>query len=732
MDADLQTHIAFYLTGKRPGTGLDAPEGLQLRPALFAAYRDLSALRYDFPLVLVNGQADGTFAEPLSGLIDGILDKVAHGTEGARIRKHLLLLEQEIRKRVAAGASGLFSAVWDHSAAALGQGDALMADSLARGRTNRHVDGELVDCQATLPARLLGHAWSLTQAQRAAHFGRDLQRLVLKLSDILKADFVHSDAGKSAESLRSAFGSGPKDNFDFEAMSRILGRSTARKSLSHSRRSRVTQLLSTLQAQQFFATPDAKAGAAYAFIFDSCSAALQAYRERLPRLIALARAMAIAELEARGEYNEARHDPLFASFGENGLQASDLALFPDYLVRMNIRDLTGLEQSALSEILSVDLPVKILVQTDDVIEESPLGNGIGHLAFALRSRQLASMAMGLSGVFVLQSPASNLYQLRGQIQRGMDYCGPALFSVFSGAAASMGDLPAYLVGAAALESRVFPAFTFDPSAGRDWAARFSLDTNPQATRDWPVRGLAYADEHHQAVAQELPFTLIDFVACDARYTRHFALVPRARWSATLVPAGDIVARESQGQPESVPFVWTVDPENRLHKLIVDEKLIREARRCRSMWNSLQELGGIHNSHAERLLARERQAGVLAPMTAFTAPPAPPAPPVTPVIPDAVHAAPTVETQPDPQRSPDEAYIETERCSTCNECTHINGKMFAYNANQQAYIADLSAGTYAQLVEAAESCQVSIIHPGKPRNPDEPGLEELLKRAALFA
>ena len=47
-------------------------------------------------------------------------------------------------------------------------------------------------------------------------------------------------------------------------------------------------------------------------------------------------------------------------------------------------------------------------------------------------------------------------------------------------------------------------------------------------------------------------------------------------------------------------------------------------------------------------------------------------------------------------------------------------MFAYNDNKQAYIANPDAGTYAQLVEAAESCQVSIIHPGKPRNPDEPG------------
>jgi hypothetical protein len=37
-------------------------------------------------------------------------------------------------------------------------------------------------------------------------------------------------------------------------------------------------------------------------------------------------------------------------------------------------------------------------------------------------------------------------------------------------------------------------------------------------------------------------------------------------------------------------------------------------------------------------------------------------------------------------------------------------MFAYDDNKQAYITDLKAGTYRQLVEAAESCQVSVIHP----------------------
>jgi hypothetical protein len=52
-------------------------------------------------------------------------------------------------------------------------------------------------------------------------------------------------------------------------------------------------------------------------------------------------------------------------------------------------------------------------------------------------------------------------------------------------------------------------------------------------------------------------------------------------------------------------------------------------------------------------------------------------------------------------------------------------------NKQAFIADPDAGTYRQLVEAAESCQVAIIHPGKPRNPNEPGLDELVKQAEPF-
>jgi ferredoxin len=79
----------------------------------------------------------------------------------------------------------------------------------------------------------------------------------------------------------------------------------------------------------------------------------------------------------------------------------------------------------------------------------------------------------------------------------------------------------------------------------------------------------------------------------------------------------------------------------------------------------------------------------------------------------------------------EPWIETIRCTSCDECTTINNKMFAYNEDGLAYIADPRAGTYRQLVEAAEKCAPAIIHPGDPLNPDEKGLEQLMKRAEPF-
>jgi hypothetical protein len=735
MEADTQAHVAFFLTGRRPSEHLDSVDGLDLRPALFAGYRDLTPLRYDFPLVLQGEGADPVAS--LSGLFDKALAKVATGSDGERIRKHGLRLEQEIRAVVAGGATGTLSEVWERAAARAGsQADASFEDSWRRLRTAINADGPVVDCDAALPRQLLRHVWETAQAGKAAQFRQQLQRLVLKLSAILQSDFEQSAKGMAADRLQASMGGAFANTFDFEAMSRLLVKSQPRESMPAARKRRITELLRVLKSQRFFAggaESDASAKP-YTFTFDSCTAALKAYRERQPRQTELARALVVAELEIEGEYNPERHDAVFEAYGEAGLDSKEVAAFPAYLVCIDDAGLDAQENARLMEILSSGLPIKVLLQVDDLTDTSAVDQA--GQAPGLRSRQLASLAMGLNAVYVLQSSASNLFQFRERVLKGVGYPGPAFFSVYSGANAKAGGLPPYLMAAAAMESRAFPAFVYDPSAGPNWAARFCLQSNSQVELDWPVKGFAYEDEQHQSVSQDLAFTLVDFLAADQRYAGHLARVPREKWNGSMIPVDESLAKERKGLPDKVPSLLMVDAENRLQKVIVAQSLIRQASRCREMWHSLQELGGVHNSHAQNLLAREQKiwqerAQKEAEAAATSAPKLAPSASVTAPVATTAAAPAAVETVEEPERNPDEAYIETARCSTCNECTLLNSKMFAYDGNQQAYIADINAGTYAQLVEAAENCQVSVIHPGKPRNANEPGLDELLKRAEAF-
>ncbi len=79
----------------------------------------------------------------------------------------------------------------------------------------------------------------------------------------------------------------------------------------------------------------------------------------------------------------------------------------------------------------------------------------------------------------------------------------------------------------------------------------------------------------------------------------------------------------------------------------------------------------------------------------------------------------------------EPYIDSARCTTCDECTKLNKKMFAYNEKKQAFIKDAKAGTFKQLVQGAEKCPVRIIHPGTPLNPRERDLDKWVTRAEPF-
>ncbi|HEX9182840.1 MAG TPA: hypothetical protein VF876_06240, partial [Burkholderiales bacterium] len=103
----LQEHVVFHLTGKRVGPGTEPVEGLQLRPALFARFGDLTRLRYDFPVVLAEPGAGGEYLRSLSELLDAAMKKIAPaGIAGERARRSVLRQERQIRTLLREGKSG--------------------------------------------------------------------------------------------------------------------------------------------------------------------------------------------------------------------------------------------------------------------------------------------------------------------------------------------------------------------------------------------------------------------------------------------------------------------------------------------------------------------------------------------------------------------------------------------------------------------------------------------------
>ena len=324
---------------------------------------------------------------------------------------------------------------------------------------------------------------------------------------------------------------------------------------------------------------------------------------------------------------------------------------------------------------------------------------------------------------------------------------------------------------------------YDPAQGASLAGRMSLDGNPAVDDPWPEYELRYLDAAGVEQQRTLPVTTADWAATEARFKRHFTPLADDAPSDDLVPFHEYVAAAPADREGKRPFIYVLESGRRLGRLAVAEEIARLADDRLAVWGLLKEMAG-HGATApegaaelaaelERVTAEyERQiADLKARYPALVArrlaaglikagnggrtladllsevdrtpglEPVPAAAPVTaaPAVTAAAAApaaAPATASATATAVAGDEAlalepYIDSARCTACNECTNVNRKLFAYNDQKQAYIKDPRAGTFKELVTAAERCPVGIIHPGTPLNPKEKDLAKWVERAKPF-
>lgn len=787
MSKETQDLIAFRLTGKRPdqaepksaGDASNEAGASALRPVLFAGYSDLCALRYDFPVVLMKSSSSGAPVVRLTDVMNEVIgSQAALGAEGEFERGQLLGLERQIRQCIADGATGSLLGIWNKAQAVLlkgtkGQQRTDLKSCFERALKLVDTDGVLLDCNETASQKIVEHIWSQEVAKKASRFQARAGGLIIRLERILEADYQISGGSQEPGALKDAIGDSLAASFDFKALSDLLKTSDTHDDLPENRVDRIMRALTTLKAQRFFVTPFLRTDERsqepsdrdiHKYVFKDCTKAHDAFLDRLPEMVQLVKAISIAELEIDNGYKPQFHDDYFLIFDQTSLVPEDLDMFPSCLAVCKGQAWKTGEKGRIIDTLSSGLPIKILVQTDDIIPLSSLDAGA--FSRGLAGAQFASLAVGLGSSFVLQTSASNLYKLHRELRAGLESAGPTLFSVYSGVGETTtpkgsnvrNKTGSYLSAAAAMEGRAFPTFVFDPTVGSNLATRFSLLNNPDGLFDWPQYALDCEAEDLQRTTVELAFTFADFVAADRRYHHHFARVAKVDWVDEMVSVGEYLTLSPDAASTHFPYVLMINEFDEASRYVVDELVIRATLRIRDIWRGLQEMGGVNNSHAVLRLEEERakweveKESELAALrleleTATVALDTAPAATPVPATAGAIASAPASESVSDgsieaaveeveealvvaPPPS-DDLWIETARCTTCNECTDLNDQIFAYNEDMQAYVLDAECGPYKDIIEAAENCQVAIIHPGKPKNLNEPDLDDLIKRAELF-
>jgi len=780
--------------GEPVATANTTPPADATLPALLNPYRDASAIRYQYPLYLApaDGSDTAKLARPAGEHLLESLNALTLSDDDARILKdNLPWIERYIRQALVdpdpVDALQLFNAAAD-----------ALQEQLKLEQSSREVlAADLERLRSVIPPgsmflgygphtslHLMVHAIRHRHEHQRAELREQVRKHIHGLRSLLEIERAKSATGDDTSSADVA-----SRYLNTGALSGMLEqRAHGTVDMPDERRQRIENALQVLKAWQdnpvlvkFVGTLDDNSLAALPCleIIESdnpCETAAEVYKQDAEEFAALFAAARIAALEIEDNYKPEIHDSWFTGFDWQAFSGEELQLVTRVVALVSADHLAGDGLPAFSHLLGSRLPVHVLtwVRAYDNPAAQP-----GEDPFASYRFELAYFGVGHRQVVVAQSSAARHEDLLDGFLCALDSNRTSLHLINRGTQTSARKpvLDPWFVASAALESRAHPFLLVDPDAGDHAAERVRFGGNPQADSDWPIEKLEYRGADNETTEMDLAFTFADYALLIPALHEHFRVVPAGFESPDFVTVDEYLNADEETRDRMVPFVWGIDADDVLQRLVVSRALVFACRDRLNYWHTLQELAGIQNFYVEAAIDRiiaEQQAsieaeraqlrkeheeelesarseaagdamgqlvdvlmgadlsGMLAdggqlatmpaPKSEATEAPAEDAPPQD-------ESAADEDTE--DELSFDEPWLDTAMCTTCDDCMGINKMMFAYNSDKQAIIRDASAGTYADLVAAAEICPAKCIHPGKPLDPNEPGLDELLARAAPF-
>lgn len=640
----------------------------------------------------------------------------------------------------------------------------------------------------------------------------ELTESALQLENFLILESYYRSAGKKEKTLQKSFGNFGQESLDLNALSGMLQKTYEGRGMEKARFLRMQGIFETLKSLKadYAKTPPACALLDFP---DSTTkgvdSLLETFETHITPHAEVMKQVRMARLEARGRYLPEEHDDFFKAFNWRHLDTHEIALCPPFVVLGLPEDEMGPALGDLIRLMTSGRPIKLILNRSGL---APVQEETGRVAAMQGVPDLSLLFLSLRNVFFLQTSPATPHDFVAQVARGLDSPRPAIFSLLGlglpkakpepkpkskAAVGSPGKQPRLDTHAsekhaqAALLSRAFPHFIYDPDKAEDFVSCLDLSDNPELESVWPGALLEYKGEDGLASQMERPYTFADFAVETPEYKNHFSPLKEApnEEPGNNLPLVEYLGLSPDKRRDKAPYVHALDKAGHLVKMVPSQAMLAFTIDRMHLWRTLQEMEGIRNpyvqaaeqltsvrltaemnkalaqqksqletemeereheavSHAMKNLAARltglvggglsvspaaAQPGAAAKTGTAVQPTAEAPPKEDDASNGSSSAGQPAEAEPEPAAGPisEQPWIDERLCTTCDECTALNKHIFAYNGKKKAYIKDAKAGPFKDIVKAAEKCASGAIHPGLPLNPAEKDLEKFIKRAEPF-
>ena len=494
---------------------------------------------------------------------------------------------------------------------------------------------------------------------------------------------------------------------------------------------------------------------------DAASVAMGVFEGHMAKMADGFKTVRMAELELDDKLNPIEHDEFFAHFDWQQFSDDEWLLCPPVVALGGDGAMYDIGFQNLSRAMISGKPIKIIV-----VDTQVYSNTGGQACTAGFIGQVSDMApygkvnagkseprkeIGLIGMahrntYVMQSAMAYPSHMIEGFVKGLMARRPALFNLYTSCQPEhgIGDDMGHHQAKLAVESRAYPLFRYDPDAGRTPAECFDLEMNPALEDDWPVYDLAYLVDGREKTLK-VPMTFADFAITEGRFRKHFRVAPPDTWNDNMMPLHEFLQLPEDEREGSFPYIWAVDRKQQLNRVLVAEPLVESARERLDFWIMLKALAGVKaEAAAEDVESRVRDEvlqrftrSLLKLMDGDSEPQAGAALETAFSDKGSADTTTAVEGSGDDSSASSSAngylapWIDSDQCTSCDECIDLNGKIFRYNDKKKAVIADPQGGPYRDLVKAAEKCTAQVIHPGLPFDRSEREIEKWIKRGEKY-